>query len=82
MLFENFIEGGQIALKFFYDSGEFLICSETYRPELILTDIDMRFYDGKKLVTILHAKTKHFPTYFVSGYDALDCTLLLKELSI
>jgi PleD family two-component response regulator len=59
LLHENFIEGGQIALKFFSDPREFLFWSETYRPDLILTGIDMTYFDGKKLESILHATTKH-----------------------
>ena len=45
---------------------------EEYRPDILITDINMPFLDGVQLLTEVGKKYPDIVTFVISGYDDFD----------
>lgn len=82
LMLENQIKQGLIQLKFFSDSRHFIEWLKLNSPDLILTDINMPFMDGPKVMELIKESGRNIPTYFVSGHDESDFKKIMLELGV
>ena len=82
LLLENEIIEKKINLNFFSDPRRFISWIEVNRPDIVMTDINMPYFNGLDVIRIVKKNCSTAKTFIVSGDEELEHTRMMNELGV